>query len=169
VQHFVDEGKPFDIVVFIPNAGLYLSRLFCELFGTKYGINFVTVRRTSTTAKNSFLKKLIFRKKWLSDIMRHLEVLLRLVKYNLRVRQEMIADLEIRFDVADKKVLVIDDSVDTGTTMRMVKSALLEKGAQSVTTACISNHLVPDKVDVDYSVYNYALLRTRNSRDYYAA
>ncbi|MCK4627477.1 MAG: phosphoribosyltransferase, partial [Sedimentisphaerales bacterium] len=67
-----------------------------------------------------------------------------------------------------KKILVIDDSVDTGTTLKMVKSALMEKRVQSVSTACISNHLVPDKVDVDYSVYRYSLLRTKNSRDYYA-
>jgi len=76
--------------------------------------------------------------------------------------------LDVGFNVGGKKVLIIDDSVDTGTTLSMVKSALLKKGAESVSTACVSNHLLPDKVGVDYSVYTYALLRTRNSRDYNA-
>ena len=168
MQHFETREVAFDTIVFIPNAGVYLSELFIELFGERYDINFITVRRSSTVAKSNFIKELIFSKKWLSDFMRHLEVLLRLVKYKFGIRQKMTAKLKIDFNVRDKRVLVIDDSVDTGTTLKMVKSALMEKGIQSVATACISNHLMPDKVDVDYSVYRYALLRTKNSRDYYA-
>lgn len=168
IGHFSRKGIVFDTVVFIPNAGIYLSELFIELFGERYDINFITVRRSSTVAKSNFIKELIFSKKRLSDFMRHLEVLLRLVKYRLGIKQKMTAKLKIDFNVIDKKILVIDDSVDTGTTLKMVKSALMEKRVQSVSTACISNHLVPDKVDVDYSVYRYSLLRTKNSRDYYA-
>lgn len=168
MQHFSDAGSCFDTVVFIPNAGHYLSKLFVEMFGSSFDINFITIRRASTVSGTSFVKEFIFKRKWLSNIMRHFEVLLRLVKYKLGVTQKMIADFEVDFDVVNKRVLIIDDSLDTGTTLRMAKSALLDKGAQSVTTACISNHLLPDKVDVDYSVYRYKLLRTKNSRDYYA-
>lgn len=168
MQHFEMREVAFDTIVFIPNAGVYLSELFIELFGERYDINFITVRRSSTVAKSNFIKELIFSKRWLSDFMRHLEVLLRLVKYKLGIKQKMTAKLKIDFNVRDKRVLVIDDSVDTGTTLKMVKSALMEIGVQSVATACISNHLMPDKIDVDYSVYRYALLRTKNSRDYYA-
>lgn len=168
IGHFSRKGIVFDTIVFVPNAGIYLSELFIELFGERYDINFITVRRSSTVAKSNFIKELIFSKKWLSDFMRHLEVLLRLAKYKFGIKQKMTAKLEIDFDVRDKRVLVIDDSVDTGTTLKMVKSALMEKRVRSVITACISNHLMPDKVDIDYSVYRYALLRTKNSRDYYA-
>lgn len=168
VQYFVAKELSFDMIVFIPNAGCYLSELFVEMFDNSFEVNFVTIRRASTVVKSNLAKEFIFRRKWLSNIMRHFEVLLRLVKLKLGIRQKMATELEIDFDVANKIVLVIDDSVDTGTTLRMVKSALLENGARSIVTACISNHLVPDKVDVDYSVYRYRLLRTKNSRDYYA-
>ena len=100
--------------------------------------------------------------------MRHFDVLLRLAKYRIGIDQKMVAELDINFDVRNKKVLVIDDDIATGTTLAVVKSTLLKHGALSVTTACISNHFLPDEVDVDYSVYRYVLLRTRNSRDYYA-
>lgn len=168
MQHFEMREVVFDTIVFVPNAGVYLSELFIELFSERYDINFITVRRSSTVAKSNFIKEFIFSKKWLSDFMRHLEVLLRLIKYELGIKQKMTTELKVDFNATDKRVLVIDDSVDTGTTLKMVKYALMKKRVQSVVTACISNHLVPDKVDVDYSVYRYALLRTKNSRDYNA-
>ena len=168
MQHFDTKGLTFNTIVFVPNAGYYLSKLFVGMFGNSFEVNFVTVRRASTVAKANPVKEFVFGRKWLSNLMRHVEVLIRLVKFKLGIKQKMDAELEIGFNVVGKKVLVIDDSVDTGTTMSLVKSALLEKGAESVATACISNHLLPNKVKVDYAVYNYALLRTRNSRDYYA-
>jgi phosphoribosylpyrophosphate synthetase len=166
MQHFAAKGFTFDTIVFVPNAGLYLSKLFVGMFDNSFEVNFVTVRRASTVTKGNPAKKFIFKREWLSNLMRHMEVLIRLVKFKLGIKQKMEAKLEIGFNVTDKRVLVIDDSVDTGTTLRLVKSALLKKGAGSVDTACISNHLLPDKVCVDYAVYTYALLRTRNSRDY---
>lgn len=168
MQHFATRDLTFDMVVFVPNAGYYLNELFSEIFDDSFEKNFVTVRRASTVSKTNFAKEFIFRRKWLSDVMRHFEVLVRLVKFKLGIRQKMSAKPEIDFNVADKRVLVIDDSVDTGTTLRIVKSALFEKGASSVTTACISNHLVPEQTTVDYAVYSHTLLRTKNSRDYNA-
>ena len=89
-------------------------------------------------------------------------------RYKLGIRQTMVAELTVDFDVRNKMVLVIDDDIAVGTTLELVKSTLLKNGASSVTTATISNHFLPNKVDVDYSVYRYALLRTKNSRDYCA-
>ena len=93
---------------------------------------------------------------------------MRLMRRRFGLKQKMVADLDIDFDPGGRRILAIDDSVDTGTTMQMVKELLLAKGAHSVKTACISNHLVPDETHVDYAVYRYRLLRTRNSRDYHA-
>ncbi len=169
MEHFQKKGWHFDSVVFVPKAGIYLGRMFCELFDNSYEVNYITARRSSTESKNNWLKRLIFKKKWLANPARHLEVLIRLLKLCLGCRQKMIFQPNADFNVTNKSLLVIDDSVDTGTTLRMVSSALLDKGAKSVTTACISNHLLPDRVNVDYSVYRYKLLRTKNSRDYYAA
>lgn len=168
MQHFSARGKTFDMVVFIPNAGGYLSKLFMEMFNNSFEVNFVTVRRASTVAKTNLAKEFVFKRKWLSNVLRHFEVLGRLVKYQLGMKQKMTPEPNIEFDVSGKRILVIDDTVDTGTTLRIVKSVLLGRGAQSVATACISNHLLPEKVKVDYSVYRYKLLRTNNSRDYYA-
>ena len=158
----------FDTIVFVPNAGKYISGLFIELFGDSFEIEFITVRRAFTVTKINPLKEFIFKRKWLSNIMRHVEVLLRVIKYKTGLRHNRIIQHSVDFDVKNKKILVIDDSVDTGTTLKLIKRLLLNKGAQSVTTACISNHLLPKHVHVDYAVHTYALLRTINSRDYYA-
>jgi UDP-N-acetylglucosamine transferase subunit ALG13 len=168
MQHFATQGEAFDTIVFVPYCGKYMSELFVEIFDGSFKLNFVTVRRASTVLRDGFFKKFVFERKWLSNPMRHLDVLLRLIKYKLRLNQKMVVEPTVDFDVRDKKVLVIDDDVATGTTMELVKSTLLKHGASSVTTASISNHFLPDKIEVDYSVYRYKLLRTRNSRDYYA-
>lgn len=168
MRHFEQKSQIFDMIVFVPNAGKYLSRLFVEIFDGSFEINFVTVRRASTVSKDNRLKQIIFKKKWLADVMRHIDVLLRLIKYKLGIRQTMVAELTMDFDVRNKKVLVIDDDIAIGTTLELVKSTLLKNGASSVTTATISNHFLPEEIKVDYSLYRYALLRTKNSRDYYA-
>jgi len=168
MRHFAQKSQIFDMIVFVPNAGKYLSQLFVEIFDGSSEINFVTVRRASTASKDNSLKQIIFKKKWLADVMRHIDVLLRLVRYKLGIRQTMVAELTVDFDVRNKKVLVIDDDIATGTTLELVKSVLLKRGASSVTTASVSNHFLPDKIEVDYAVHRYALLRTKNSRDFYA-
>jgi len=169
MRHFAGKSQIFDMIVFVPNAGKYLSQLFIEIFDGSFEVNFMTVRRASTVSKDNRLKQVVFKKKCLADVMRHIEVMLRLVKYKLGVRQKMVAELTVDFDVRNKKVLVIDDDIAIGTTLELVKSTLLKLGASSVTTATISNHFLPDKIKVDYSLYCYALLRTKNSRDYYAS
>lgn len=168
MQHFAQKSQTFDMIVFIPNAGKYLSRLFIEISDDFFEINYVTVRRASTVSKDNSLKQIIFKKKWLADAMRHIDVLLRLIRYKLGIKHSMVADLTVDFDVEKKKILVIDDDIASGATLELVKSVLLKHDALSVTTASISNHFLPDKIEVDYSLYRYALLRTKNSRDYYA-
>jgi phosphoribosylpyrophosphate synthetase len=168
VKHFKQNGLQFSTVVFIPSAGVYLSQMFHEVFNGSIEVRLLTIQRASTVAGNNWLKNIVFKKKSLAGLMRHVEVFLRLVKYKFGLRHKRVMQESINFDVKNKNVLVIDDSVDTGTTMNIIKSKLLLNGARNVYTACISNHLIPEKVHVDYSIYKYILLRTKNSRDYYA-
>jgi hypoxanthine phosphoribosyltransferase len=168
MNHFEGRNERWDIVVFIPNAGLYLADRFREIFSNAYPIGFVTIRRSSTTRKDRAAFSVIYRHRWLSDLLRHLEVLIRLWKMRFHIAHKRTVQQEMDFEVRGKSILVIDDSVDTGTTLAIIRQNLLERGAVRVQTACVSNHLRPDIVPVDYSVYQYALLRTKNSRDYHA-
>jgi len=168
-DHFKGKGIDFDMIVFIPMAGVYLRDLFKGVFGNSIPLALLTIRRASTVEKVGIVKQWIFKHKWASDLMRHCEVLDRLIKLKFKRKQEMVVVPEVNTDVKGKSVLVIDDSVDTGTTMELAKSILLQRGANSVLTACITNHLSPTTVEVDYAVYQYQLLRTVNSRDYDAS
>lgn len=167
MDHFEGIQERFDLIVFIPNAGLYLGRLFGELY-PNYPVRYIVIRRVSTAKKDKAAFSVIFKKKWLSNLSRHFEVFVRLMKMTFHISHKRVAQQDIDFDPKDKSILVIDDSVDTGTTLAILRKNLLERGASDVRTACISNHLRPDKVHVDFSVYRYALLRTKNSRDYHA-
>lgn len=165
IDHF--DGK-FDVVVFIPNAGLYLCKLLEEMSEKSYKTGYITIRRALSTSRPNQVKNYIFRRRWLANIVRHIEVFLRLIKTFLMVKRRRVINEFIDFDVDGKRTLIIDDSVDTGTTIRLAKQILLEHGAESVMTSCISNHLLPSRVQVDFSVYQFALLRTKNSKDYAA-
>jgi UDP-N-acetylglucosamine transferase subunit ALG13/adenine/guanine phosphoribosyltransferase-like PRPP-binding protein len=169
VEHFCTDGPTFTQIVFIREAGTYLGEMFAGCYDGRADVGFVTVRRASTVASRHQFKDFVWRRRWLSDVMRHVEVFVRLIRVRLGCGQKMVADVDLDFDPKGKHILVIDDSVDTGTTMNIVRSLLFEKGAALVRTACISNHLVPEKVFVDYAVYRHRLLRTRNSGDYDAA
>lgn len=168
MQHFASDGKRFDTVVFVPNAGMYLGGLFHQVYDGAFEVQFMTVRRASTVARSNKIKECVFRSRHLSNAMRHMDVMWRLILHALGKRQKMVGDTDVRFDVRGKDVLVIDDDIATGTTLAIIKAALLKRGASSVMLASISNHFLPREVHVDYSVYEYALLRTKNSRDYHA-
>jgi len=166
MKHFENLRERFDYIIFIPNAGVYLADRFKEIYSDIYPINFVTIRRSTSSQKDHTAFSLIYRKKWLSSLFRHFEVLVRLLKMTFRVSHKRTVQQQVDFDIRGKSILVIDDSVDTGTTLAILKKNMIDRGAMQVRTACISNHLRPDKVQVDFSVYRYALLRTKNSRDY---
>ena len=166
MNHFMGIQERFDCVVFIPNAGVYLSDRFKEIYSDIYPVNFVTIRRSSSSQKDRAAFSMIYRKEWLSSLFRHLEVLVRLMKMTFHISHKRTVQQNVDFDVRGKSILVIDDSVDTGTTLAIIKKNMIERGAVKIRTACISNHLRPNTVPVDFSVYRYALLRTKNSRDY---
>ena len=167
LQVIVDKLEPgFEMVIFIPNAGIYLHDLFISIYGDRFQTGYITIRRAISSKKTNSIKKFVFKHRWLSNIMRHVEVAMRLIKTVLNLKRHRNVESSIDLSVEDKQVLIIDDSVDTGTTMIIAKKILLDMGASDVKTACISNHLQPRKVFVDCSVYEYALLRTTNSKDY---
>ena len=169
MTHFKGIGYWPDLLVFVPQAGCHLRDLLLERMPNCCDVAMFSVRRACSLRRPNVLQKFIFRRRTLADIFRHVEVLLRLVKFTLKLRHNRHVEGDADSEVIGKRILIIDDSVDTGSTMRIISGRLIEAGAQEVRTACISNHMLPRKVKVDYAVHEYALLRTPNSRDYYAA
>lgn len=59
---------------------------------------------------------------------------------------------EIRFDVKDKKILLVEDRVKTGTTLNYARQLLLGKGAAWVRTFAVNGN-------ADYCLYNESCFR----------
>jgi hypoxanthine phosphoribosyltransferase len=59
-------------------------------------------------------------------------------------------------DVADSHVLLVDDILDTGLTIKTVVSKILEQSPLSVKTCVLLNKLIPNKRDIeaDYNAFN---------------
>jgi len=162
------QGRRFDTIVFVPNAGYYLRDMFIRGLGAErnYDIRFVSVRRASTVEANSAFHRYVFKRRWLADLLRHVEMVVRLMKRCGGISQKMVRQDHLDFDPRGREILVVDDSTETGTTLSLVKTMLLEAGAASVTTACISNNAPARQEVVDFALTRCRLLRTRASRDY---
>lgn len=83
---------------------------------------------------------------------------IQLLKLHLRdANQKQLYDrpqlLEaIRFDVKEKKILLVEDRVKTGTTLNYARQLLLDKGASVVKTFAVNGR-------ADYCLYNEACFR----------
>jgi len=168
IDHFERIGFSPELVVFVPQAGCHLQKLFRTAYSDRFATGTFTVRRASSTKPPHAIRRLAYRVQVLADMFRHLQVLPRLLKLKMGWSQKREIKGGIDADVIGKRILVIDDSVDTGTTMRIICERLMQEGAREVRTGCISNHLSPRVVAVDFAVYEYALLRSPTSPDYHA-
>ncbi|MCK9311334.1 MAG: phosphoribosyltransferase [Bacteroidales bacterium] len=78
---------------------------------------------------------------------------IQLLKLHLRdASQKQIFDKpqlleEIRFEVKDKSILLVEDRVKTGTTLTYAKQLLIEAGARNVKTFAVNGN-------ADYFLYN---------------
>lgn len=59
---------------------------------------------------------------------------------------------EIHFEVKDKKILLVEDRVKTGTTLKYARQLLLDKGAALVKTFAVNGN-------ADYCLYNESCFR----------
>ncbi|MDD2611495.1 MAG: phosphoribosyltransferase [Bacteroidales bacterium] len=85
----------------------------------------------------------------------HLNLEIQLLKLHLRdASQKQIFEKpqlleEIRFEVKDKSILLVEDRVKTGTTLTYAKHLLMQAGAKSVKTFAVNGN-------ADYCLYNEA-------------
>ncbi|MCE5175431.1 MAG: phosphoribosyltransferase [Bacteroidales bacterium] len=85
----------------------------------------------------------------------HLNLEIQLLKLHLRdASQKQIFEKpklleEIRFEVKDKSILLVEDRVKTGATLTYAKQLLMQAGAKSVKTFAVNGN-------ADYCLYNEA-------------
>lgn len=77
--------------------------------------------------------------------------------YFNKIRHENSISMELDHIIENKNYLIIDDIVDSGTTMNLAKNTLLHKGANKITcyaTHNVGNHLMIENYLTTNSIYN---------------
>jgi hypoxanthine phosphoribosyltransferase len=72
---------------------------------------------------------------------------------------ELLVDIKTKFDVRGREVILVDDLVDTGRTLKKLVSTIEAMGAKSVKTLCLVDKVACRKVDLEV---DYVALRAPN-------
>lgn len=161
-----------DVVIGILTGGGVIGRLSYKEFQAmnpnhKVVYTEIKLQRPSTKTKsskhaNSILPKL---PKWLLNVLRvaevyYYEVKARFVKPRREGTLQVEENVAIQLKSGGKKVLIIDDCIDTGYTLKIIKDYLLYNYPGNdfrVAVATVSHHF--PVVLPEYQLYNRVLLR----------
>lgn len=155
-------GKP-DIVIGIRNGGGYVAAEMMWLFPDSL-LGFAVSRRPSTGGKerSGMLKRILgIIPRWLLDMMRIVEAryLTRFGDSERRIGFDIPPEILTAMKVRGKKILVVDDAVDSGYTLEKVLSALKEMAPDGdIRSAVITVTTVDPVVLPDFTVFNNRVL-----------
>ncbi len=160
------DGEP-DLVVGIVRGGQYVAQ---RMFACAPHL-MVTMQRHATRYKSVgigrwLLGHLPYR---MLDFMRKAEALHREKHARRRICPVALDDDAIKAISAAHRVLIVDDSVDTGTIMQSVYEAVRHCLADNahITTAAITVTTAQPAINPDYALYrNHTLIRFPWSNDY---
>jgi hypoxanthine phosphoribosyltransferase len=124
------EVRP-DLVIGVANGGVYPAFYIAEELGVPLRI--YRVFRTSARLKEqfAFLRKAL-RSRLLRPLIRWLTHFVDATMLSVAGGPDTLHD-----HVADKHVLVVDDCIDSGASMHLVRSKLIERGAAQVSIAVL--------------------------------
>ena len=116
-----DGFKP-DHILYVERAGLLIGNVLAEYF--KVGLSDITCQRMGTSAKSGIKGVLRWLPRWATHLLRRLELFSSMHK----ARSERHVTWNRALPLAGKKILVVDDAVDTGYSLRAIMQYLLAYG-----------------------------------------
>lgn len=111
-----------DHILYVERAGLLIGNLLAGYF--KADLSDITCQRMGTSAKSGIKEILRGLPRWATHLLRRVELLSSMHKAGPERRVTWNKAL----DLADKKILVVDDAVDTGYSLRAILQYLLAYG-----------------------------------------
>ncbi len=165
-----------DLIIGIKTGGLYVAEpLYDEIsLQHKTLYNTISLSRPSTVKKKKFkvgklLKLLPYS---ILNILRNLEVsffeLKKASQYEPTREKEVYFNEELLHQInVSNQILLVDDAIDTGTTILAIKNRLLSLNpALQIKVAILTTTHKSTYITADYSLYERVLLRCPWSEDY---
>ena len=161
----IAERKPVDLVVYIARAGFplayYMNAVFqCRLLGVK-------AVRKGNRVKSIVGKLLSYTPAFFKDFLRNLELRLGVHKKYSHRCVEFHASLQEIDRSLHYSILVVDDSVDTGSSMKQVTAKIAETFPDAEITTYALNVFKEsrEQIAVDGFAFQDAIIRTPMSKD----
>ena len=166
-----------NILIGIATGGVYISRPMHEKLkektwqGSYYEIK---LQRNSTKKKKTLRLKSLFKylPYSLLNLLRKLEILLlekfKTHTYNQNKEQEVQFSKVLIKDIQkSKNILLIDDAIDSGTTLLAIKNVILKINPNiSIKTAVLTVTHKKPYIEADYRLFDRVLLRCPWAEDY---
>lgn len=123
-ERISDDGFQPDCIIGIRNGGAYVANEMSKAFPDAERIEVSVSRPTHRQKNNSLMKSIVSKLPvWLLDALRMAESCVA----QLRTKGHRNAEINISDDINARKILVVDDAIDTGATMQLVLNALRER------------------------------------------
>lgn len=160
-------GYVFDVVISIAEGGIRVGELLSTPSKSHFSIE---VHRPGTKTKKSRLK-IIWQKlpQRVNNVIRIIESILLSVFKSQRQKYVIIPEHVEKFITSGQhKILLVDDAIDSGNTMRAVMEALMRiNGNNSIKVAALTVTTTSSRQLCDYYLYsNHTLIRFPWSVDY---
>ncbi len=165
----VSAGITPDVVIGIRTGGGYIADAVMKVLSGKHCRPLYIeafLQRSSTPRKKRLLSGILpFFPTWILDRLRIIEsyMLARNVKNDAVLPEVMFSG-----EISGGKILVVDDAIDSGRTMKAVLDSLVERGVSrdDIFTAVITVTTDSPLIKPDYYIYNKTLIRFPWSIDY---
>lgn len=173
-QKILDANYTPEMIIGIKSGGAYLSKAMQSYF-TEIYYGEVSLQRPSTKRKKRFnigvlLKRLPYS---LTNILRKWELLVfeatKDDNYNSDREKQVCIDDDVQKHLKNiKRVLLVDDAIDSGVTMLGVKNVLLKINPNlEIKTAALTQTHKKSFIQADFLLYQRVLLRCMWAEDYH--
>lgn len=155
-----------DLIIYLAKGAYLIGKSMSSVFNVQ--LIAIGSAREGNTLKEKIALLLGFLPRWLCNFLRRVEL-----KSNVHGRNKErhidflddVALLNIKND--NIKILLVDDSVDTGSSILAAEKLIKSKFSNSVIRVAVLNVMSPSKenIEVDYYLYTDKMLRTPMSKD----
>lgn len=161
----IAEEYPTDLIVYVARAGLLIAFYMNEFFGVDLlGIG---AQRKGNSLKSKLGPLVRYFPRFVRDLLITIELKTKVHKRDVRRNIAFHKSIE-RLEIDKyKKILIVDDSVDTGNSMRLVYEAVKEKFPNTDVKTYSLNVWEDSKqvFKIDYCSYENTVIRAPMSKD----
>lgn len=154
-----------DLIIYVARGSYLIGKSFVKIF--EVPLVAVGTKRKGNELKEFISPVLSILPRWLCNLLRKVELKSNVHAEQAERRIEFLDDMN-QIDLSSvRKILIVDDSVDTGSSMLAVRSTVESKFPHCELKIAVLNVMSKSRsvISVDYSLYEDAMLRTPMSKD----